>query len=139
MSFCYWVWQDQVIHQSRKNYDFNDYIFAISTEVNGNNPTQPEHEDEFKENYMTVYVKTISGKTIRIKCDITNAAATRTAKTVSGSSTSNNMKERNGSKTTRGSKDLCGDTTEKTMKMEQRKANTSRLSCYRKLEINALK
>ena len=32
---------------------------------------------------------------------------------VSGSSTSNNMKERNGSKTTSGSKDLCGDITEK--------------------------
>ena len=24
---------------------------------------------EFEENYMTVYMKTISGKTIRIKCD----------------------------------------------------------------------
>ena len=29
---------------------------------------EDELEDEFKENYMTVYAKTISGKTIRIKC-----------------------------------------------------------------------
>ena len=33
-------------------------------EVNGMNTTEPEHKDEFEENYMTVYVKTI-----RIKCD----------------------------------------------------------------------
>ena len=38
-------------------------------EVNGMNTTEPEHKDEFEEKYMTVYVKTISGKTIRIKCD----------------------------------------------------------------------
>ena len=31
--------------------------------------TELEHKDEFEENYMTVYVKTISGKAIRIKCD----------------------------------------------------------------------
>ena len=37
--------------------------------MNAKNTTEPEHEDEFEDNYMTVYVKTISGKTIRIKCD----------------------------------------------------------------------
>ena len=54
-------------------------------------------------------------------------------------STSNNMKERSGSKTTSGSKDLCGDTTEKNFFQGKQKATTSRLSCYRKHEINALK
>ena len=38
--------------------------------MNGKDTTKPEHEDESEENYMTVYVKTISGgKTISIKCD----------------------------------------------------------------------
>ena len=41
----------------------------IPMEVNGKNTTEPEHKDEFEENYMTVYVKTISGKIIRINCD----------------------------------------------------------------------
>ena len=63
------MWQDQVTHQFKKNYEFDDYIFTIPTEVNGRNTTEPEREDEFEENYMTVHVKTISGKTIRIKCD----------------------------------------------------------------------
>ena len=50
-------------------YEFNDYISTFTTEVDGKNTNEPELEDEFEENYMTVYVKTISGKTIRIKCD----------------------------------------------------------------------
>ena len=62
MSLCYWV------VQFKKNYEFDDYIFTIPTEVNGKNTTEPKHEDEFEENYMTVYVKTINGKTIRFKC-----------------------------------------------------------------------
>ena len=37
--------------------------------MNGKNTTEPEHKDEFEENYMTVYVKTISGKTDRVICD----------------------------------------------------------------------
>ena len=68
LSLCYWMWQDQVTHQFKKNYDFDSCIFTIPTEVNGKNTTEPEHK-EFEENYMTVYVKTISGKTIRIRCD----------------------------------------------------------------------
>ena len=38
-------------------------------EVNGKNTTEPEHKDEFEENYMTVYARTNSGKTNSIKCD----------------------------------------------------------------------
>ena len=47
----------------------------IPNEVNGKNTTEPEQKDEFEENYMTVYVKAISGKTIRIKCDKKQKAA----------------------------------------------------------------
>ena len=68
LSFCFYVWQAQRAHQSMKNCEFDDYIFTIPTEVNGKNTTEPEHEDEFEENCITVYVKTISGKTISIKC-----------------------------------------------------------------------
>ena len=57
------------ISSVQKNYEFDHYIFSIFMEVNGKNSTEPEHKDEFEENYMPVYVKTISGKTIRIKCD----------------------------------------------------------------------
>ena len=63
------MWQDQVTHQSKKYYEFDDYIFTIPTDANGKNTTEPEHKDEFEENYMKAYVKKISGKTIRIKCD----------------------------------------------------------------------
>ena len=63
------MWQDQVTHHFKKNYEFDDYIFTIPSEVNRKNTTELEHKDEFEENYMTVYVKTIGGKTIRIKCD----------------------------------------------------------------------
>ena len=76
MSFCYLVWQDQVTHQSMKKYEFDDYISTFTTEVNGNNTNELELEDEFEENYMTVYVKTISGKAIRIKCDKNQKADT---------------------------------------------------------------
>ena len=37
--------------------------------MNGKNTTELEQKDEFEEKYMTVYVKTISGKAIRIKCN----------------------------------------------------------------------
>ena len=56
-------------NSSVQKKEFDDYIFMIPMEVNKKNTTEPEHEDESDENYMTVYVKTISGKTIRIKCD----------------------------------------------------------------------
>ena len=68
-SFSCSKWQDQTPHQSKKKYEFDDYIFTIPMEVNGKNTTEPEHKDVFVENCMTTYVKTISGKTIRIKCD----------------------------------------------------------------------
>ena len=51
------------------NYEFDDYIFALTTETSEKINTELEHEDELEENSMTVYVKTISGKTISIKCD----------------------------------------------------------------------
>ena len=47
-SFRYCTWQDQVTQQVHEKNEFDDYIFAFTTEVNG---------------------KTISGKTIRTKCD----------------------------------------------------------------------
>ena len=35
MSFCSCVWQAQTAHQSTKKYEFDDYIFAFTTEMNG--------------------------------------------------------------------------------------------------------
>ena len=61
MSSCFDVWQALRAQQS--------YIFAPTTETSGMTTTDLEHQDELEENSMTVYVKTISGKTISIKCD----------------------------------------------------------------------
>ena len=69
------VWQNHAAHQFKKNYDCddnafefeNDYIFVFANEVN--EKTTIEHDHAFEENYMTVYVKTINGNTISIKCD----------------------------------------------------------------------
>ena len=44
----------------------NDYIFVFANEVS--EKTTTELDNALEEN-MTVYVKTISGKTISIKCD----------------------------------------------------------------------
>ena len=71
------VWQNQAAHQSKKNYECddntfefeNDYIFVFANEVS-------EKTNALAENYMTVYVKTINGKTISIKCDQKQKAAT---------------------------------------------------------------
>ena len=52
-----------------RKFEFDDDIFAFTTEMNGKITTELELEDEPEENSMTVYVKTISGKTISIKCD----------------------------------------------------------------------
>ena len=46
----------------------------FATEVN--EETTIELDDVLEENYMTVYVKTINGKTISIKCDKKQKAAT---------------------------------------------------------------
>ena len=67
------VWQNQAAHQSKKNYECddntfeieNDYIFVFSNEVS--EKTTTELDNALEENYMTVYVKTINGKTISIK------------------------------------------------------------------------
>ena len=42
---------------------------STTTEINEKITTELELEDEHEENSMTVYVKTISGKTISITCD----------------------------------------------------------------------
>ena len=68
------VWQAQTAHQSIKEYEFDDYIFASATEISGKTLTELEGEPE--ENCMTVNVKTISGKTISITCDKTHKADT---------------------------------------------------------------
>ena len=61
------MWQTQAAHQSNKNYECVDYIFVFATEVNGK--TTIELDDALEENFMTVYVKTINGKTTSFKCD----------------------------------------------------------------------
>ena len=62
----------QTAHQSIKEYECDDYIFAFATETSGK--TTIELEDELEE--MTVFVRTINGKTISIKCDRKQKAAT---------------------------------------------------------------
>ena len=66
VSFCSSVWQVQTAHQSMKKYEFDDNIFAFTAEMNGKITTELELEDEPEENSITVYVKTISGRTISI-------------------------------------------------------------------------
>ena len=76
------VWQNQAAHQSKKNYECddntfefeNDYIFVFANEVS--EKTTTELDNALEENYMTVYVKTINGKTVSIKCDKKQKAAT---------------------------------------------------------------
>ena len=51
------VWQTQTAHKSIEDYEFDDCIFV-------------------EENGMTIYVRTSSGKTISIKCDKKQKAAT---------------------------------------------------------------
>ena len=76
------MWQTQAAHQSNKNYECddyifefdNDYIFVFATEVN--EKTTIELDDVLEENFITVYVKTINGKTISIKCDEKQKSAT---------------------------------------------------------------
>ena len=51
-----------------------DDCLPDTTEVAGK--TTCELEDELEENSMTIYVRTSSGKTIRIKCDKKQKAAT---------------------------------------------------------------
>ena len=52
-----------------EKYEFDDYTFAFTSEMNGKITTELEFEDEPEENSTTVYVKTISGKTTSNKCD----------------------------------------------------------------------
>ena len=68
LSWCHFVLVCTA-HQSMEKYEFDDCIFAFTTEMNGKITPQLELEDELGENSMTVYVNTISGKTISFKCD----------------------------------------------------------------------
>ena len=76
------VWQNQTAHQSKKNNECDDntfefengLIFVFANEVS--EKTTTELDNALEENYMTVYVKTINGKTISIKCDKKQKAAT---------------------------------------------------------------
>ena len=76
------AWQNKAAHKSKKNnecddntFEFeNDYIFVFANEVS--EKTTTELDNALEENYMTVYVKTINGKTISIKCDKKHKAAT---------------------------------------------------------------
>ena len=54
-------------HQSIKLYEFEHYIFTCSNEFAGKIIVEPEGENE--KNMITIYVTTISGKTICIKRD----------------------------------------------------------------------
>ena len=79
---CQDVWQNQAAHQSIKNYECDDntfefekdYIFVFVNEVS--EKTTTELDNALEENYMTVYVKTINGKTSSTKCDKKQKAAT---------------------------------------------------------------
>ena len=42
-SFCSCVWHDQATHQSMNKYEFDDYIFAFSTEMNGKTPADSRY------------------------------------------------------------------------------------------------
>ena len=69
------VWKNQAAQQSRKNYECDDctfkfesdYIFVFVTEVS--EKFTIGLDDALEENCMTVYVKTINGKTICATCD----------------------------------------------------------------------
>ena len=53
-------WQALTAHQSIKEYEFQDYIFELQEGMIENRVEKPD---------MTENVKTISGKTISVKCD----------------------------------------------------------------------
>ena len=67
------MWQNQRAHQSIKLYDFDVSIFALATEVTGKTTVEPE--DEIEESKLTIFVRTSNGKTISIKCDKKQKAA----------------------------------------------------------------
>ena len=56
-------------HQSHKEYEFQDYIFALVTEENYKILEEGKIKNRVEKPDMTVCVKTIRGKTISVKCD----------------------------------------------------------------------
>ena len=74
MLFCSCVWQALRAHQSLQKMSSTTASSKITTDL--------EREGGLEENSMTVYVKTISGKTISIKCDKQQKADTVSKKIV---------------------------------------------------------
>ena len=66
------MWKTQAAHQFLKKYDDcifefeNYYIFVFATEAN--EEIANENDDVLDQNHITVYVKTINGKTISSEC-----------------------------------------------------------------------
>ena len=52
-----------------KEYEFQDYILALATEENCKVLAEGMIKDRVKKPDMSVYVRTISGKTISVTCD----------------------------------------------------------------------
>ena len=50
MSSCFHVWQTLGAQQSTKHHEFDDCIFAPTTETSGKITTELGHEDELEEN-----------------------------------------------------------------------------------------
>ena len=92
------LWQALTAHQSIKEYEFKDYTFASATdandmtiiggmtefleyiftlniEENGKISNEGMNKNRTQYTNMTVYVRTINGKTISIKCDRQQKAA----------------------------------------------------------------
>ena len=94
------LWQAPTAHQSIKEYELKDYIFASATDGNGkttiggltefleyiftlnieenckiSNEGMNKNRTEYPN--MTAYVRTINGKTISIKCDRQQKAVLR--------------------------------------------------------------
>ena len=59
----------QTLAHQPNRYDFQDYLFKLTVEENGTISSEGMNKEHEKFFYVTVHVRTISGKTISIKCD----------------------------------------------------------------------
>ena len=106
-----------------KIHEFDVCTFAPATEVTGKSIF--ELEDVIEENSMTIYVRTISGKTISIKCDKKQKAATMMEKVERRSSIPRGMmylahRVLNGKKTTEENKIGTETTIEMSLRLQER-------------------
>ena len=65
-------WQALTAHQSKSEevgYEFQEYIFTLAAEENRKIFDEGMIKDRVENLNMSVYVRTISGKTFSIKCD----------------------------------------------------------------------